>query len=173
MRSHFWEIPQLVTSDSPRDGNTRLTEIPEDAKARTEPEAAMHDEVCGGCLLIHDEAEDYVWNTLYHEIVEYKLKKVTGVYRSLVNQLIEGYEKLAYERKERFIDSLPKIADVIQAERRTPEHKRARGVLGMRPRGGLQMRASPKSDFVKKHFEIGVMWNLSMDVNLTPVVYGA
>ena len=42
-----------------------------------------------------------------------KLKEVTQVYRTLVNQLIDGYEKLAYQQKERFIEALPKIMEAV------------------------------------------------------------
>ena len=81
------------------------------------PDVARHGEILSDCLLIYDEEEADAWETFHHEIVEYKLREVTQVYRTLVNQLIEGYEKLAYQQKERFIEALPKIAKTIQTER--------------------------------------------------------
>ena len=48
-----------------------------------------------------------------HEVYELKFKKVTFPYRILVNSLIEAVEKLAYERKEKFLESLPKVSEVI------------------------------------------------------------
>ena len=82
------------------------------------PDAAKHGEILSGCLLIYDEEEADAWETFAHELVEYKLKEVTQVYRTLVNQLIDGYEKLAYQQKERFIEALPNIMETIQTERR-------------------------------------------------------
>ena len=81
------------------------------------PDSAKHGEILSGCLLIYDEEEADAWETFTHELVEYKLKEVTQVYRTLVNQLIEGYEKLAYQQKERFIEALPKVMETIQTER--------------------------------------------------------
>ncbi len=47
--------------------------------------------------------------TFFHEVVEFKLKDVTRVYRVLVNSLMEGFEKIAYKEKEEFIDFLPAL----------------------------------------------------------------
>lgn len=90
------------------------------------PDDNKHGEVRGDCLLIYDGEENEAWRTLYHEIVEYRLKEVTGVYRSLVNQLIEGYEQLAYQRKEQFINFLPRVSTAIQAEISKDAHTRRR-----------------------------------------------
>jgi len=87
------------------------------------PNSARHGEIVSDYLLIYDEAETDAWETLCHEIVEYKLKSVTQVYRMLVNQLIEGYEKLAYQQKERFIKALPEIFETIEAERPTSNNR--------------------------------------------------
>jgi len=87
------------------------------------PNSARHGEIVSNYLLIYDEAETDAWETLCHEVVEYKLKSVTQVYRMLVNQLIEGYEKLAYQQKERFIKALPEIFETIEAERPTSNNR--------------------------------------------------
>lgn len=65
-------------------------------------------------LLIYDATESEAWQTLYHEIVEFKLREVTTVYRTLVNLLIEGFEKLVYQEKESFIEFLPKVSEAIE-----------------------------------------------------------
>jgi hypothetical protein len=74
---------------------------------------AKHGEIASGCLLIYDENEQEAWLTFQHEVYEYKLKEVTGVYRTLINSLIEGYEKLAYDRKEQLLEFLPTVARII------------------------------------------------------------
>ena len=91
--------------------------IPLEVVWAPKPDATEHGEILSGCLLIYDEEMADAWETFAHELVEYNLKEVTQVYRTLVNQLIEGYEKLAYQQKERFIEALPKIMETIQAER--------------------------------------------------------
>jgi hypothetical protein len=58
----------------------------------------------------HQETEAFA--TFAHEIIEYKLKEVTRIYRVLINNLIEGYKKLAYQQKEDFIEFIPKFVEV-------------------------------------------------------------
>lgn len=55
--------------------------------------------------------------TFEHEVYEFKFKEVTYAYRTLVNSLIEGVEKLAYERQEKFLEFLPRISEVIAKEK--------------------------------------------------------
>ena len=50
------------------------------------------------------------------EIIEFKLKEATKVYRVLVNYLIDGYEKLAYQQKEDSIEFIPRL---LEAKERT------------------------------------------------------
>jgi len=94
--------------------------VPLKAVWAPKPDGASHGEIREGCLLIYDENEVDAWETLFHEIVEYQLKAVTQVYRTLVNQLIEGFEKLAYQQKEQFIEALPGILKTVEAERLSP-----------------------------------------------------
>jgi hypothetical protein len=65
-------------------------------------------------LLIFDENENEAWLTLEHEIYEYKFLEVTIIYRTFINALIEGLEKLVYERKEKFLNSIPIIEETIK-----------------------------------------------------------
>ena len=51
-------------------------------------------------LCIYDELEGDALATFTHEIVEFKLKSVTKVYRTLINSLIAGYEKLLTKKKK-------------------------------------------------------------------------
>jgi hypothetical protein len=68
------------------------------------PNKSVHGEIKENVLCVYDEKPNDVWATFMHEVIEFKLKKVTRVYRSMINSLIEGYEKLAYQEKEEFIE---------------------------------------------------------------------
>lgn len=73
------------------------------------PNMSVHGEIKQNVLCVYDEQPDDVWPTFVHEVIEYKLKNVTRVYRSMINSLIEGYEKLAYQEKEEFIEFIPRL----------------------------------------------------------------
>ena len=72
-------------------------------------------------LFIYDADYDLAWETLLHEVLEWKMKDVTNIYRTIINSLIETLEKLAYERKERFLDSIPNIIQLLHDEERKDE----------------------------------------------------
>lgn len=74
-------------------------------------------EITSGALYIYDKNESEAWLTFQHELCEYKFKEVTYAYRTLVNSLIEGFEKIAYERKERFLEFLPRILEAITEQK--------------------------------------------------------
>ena len=76
-----------------------------------------HGEITSGVLYIYDKNESEGWLTFQHEVYEYKFKEVTYAYCTVVNCLIEGFEKLAYERKERFLEFLPRILEAIAEQR--------------------------------------------------------
>lgn len=65
-------------------------------------------------LLIFDEKEKDVWLTFEHEIYEYTFRKVTAAYRTLINSLIENIEKLVYQRKEKFLEFIPKVRELLK-----------------------------------------------------------
>ncbi len=58
-----------------------------------------------------------VLETFEHGVYEYKFKEVTRAYRAVINGLIGAVEKLAYERKEGFLELLPRVSEVIRQER--------------------------------------------------------
>ena len=60
-------------------------------------------------ILIFDENEKDAWLTFEHEIYEYKFREVTAVYQTLINCIIESIEKLVYDRKEHFLEFIPKV----------------------------------------------------------------
>ena len=72
-----------------------------------------HGEIKSSTIFIYSPSESDAWNTFTHEIVEFKLKDVTSTYRTIINTFIEALEKLAYERKEQFIEFLPKLFEEI------------------------------------------------------------
>lgn len=78
---------------------------------------SVHGEIKENKLLIYDENESEAWQTFTHELVEFKLQKLTKIYRAMINSLIDGYEKLTYQEKERFVDGLPVVFEAIQKAR--------------------------------------------------------
>lgn len=68
-------------------------------------------------IFIFDETENEAWATFTHELLEFKLKDVTKTYRTVVNALIEVFEKLTYERKETFLESIPEILKTVEEQR--------------------------------------------------------
>ena len=70
-------------------------------------------------LQIFDENENEAWLTFEHEVYEYKFREVTTAYRTLINSLIDGVEKLVYDRKEHFLEFIPKVSEIIKTEKET------------------------------------------------------
>jgi len=80
-------------------------------------ESSKHGEIRSNCILIYDRDESEAWLTFEHEIYEYKFKEVTAPYLALINSYVESFEKLAYDRKEKFLEFLPKISRIISEEK--------------------------------------------------------
>jgi hypothetical protein len=74
----------------------------------------IHGEIKQNILFIYDEIESDAWETFIHEMFEYKLKKVSNVYRETVNALIEVIQQIAYTEKESFIESIPILVDTVK-----------------------------------------------------------
>ena len=68
-------------------------------------------------LLIFDEKEKEAWLTFEHEVYEFKFREVTAAYRTIINSLIESVEKLVYQRKEQFLEFIPKVVNVVRNKR--------------------------------------------------------
>lgn len=81
---------------------------------RPDPKAKCHGEIANRRIIIYNVDEEEVWDTLTHELIEYKLKKVSNVYRETVNALIEVIQKVAYTEKESFIATIPILIDAVQ-----------------------------------------------------------
>jgi hypothetical protein len=73
---------------------------------------SIHGEIKQVTLYINDQTKTDAFATFTHEIIEFKLKEVTRVYRVLINNLVDGYEKLAYQQKEEFIEFMLKLMEV-------------------------------------------------------------
>jgi hypothetical protein len=78
-----------------------------------------HGLIESGTIFLFDDDQKEAWLTFEHEILEYRLKAVTDVYREMANSLIEAFEHLAYKRKEQFLDSIPEIAKIIEQSRQS------------------------------------------------------
>jgi hypothetical protein len=65
-------------------------------------------------LFIFDEGEEEAWQTLIHEILEFKLKGVTSHYRNVINGLIEIIEKSCYQQKEEFLEFIPQVVEEVK-----------------------------------------------------------
>ncbi len=76
--------------------------------------ASIHGEIRQDRIYIYDQTETDAFATFTHEIIEFKLKEVNKVYRVLINSLIDGYEKLAYQQEEEFIEFIPILIDTPQ-----------------------------------------------------------
>jgi hypothetical protein len=77
-----------------------------------------HGEISSNCILIYDREEAEAWLTFEHEVYEYKFKEVTAPYLALINSYIDAFQKLAYDRKEKFIESIPEISKIISIEKK-------------------------------------------------------
>jgi len=83
-----------------------------------DPNRDKHGEIKASTLFVYDKDQTEAWSTLTHEIFEFKLKQVTFVYRTIINSLIEALEKVAYTRKEQFLEFLPKLSKTIEEAKR-------------------------------------------------------
>jgi hypothetical protein len=65
-------------------------------------------------LFIYSPSESEAWQTLIHEILEFKLKGVTSHYRNVINGLIEIIEKSCYQEKEEFLEFIPQVFEEVR-----------------------------------------------------------
>lgn len=84
------------------------------------PHAKVHGkiEVSSRTLFVYDSDLEQAWRTLIHETLEWKLKRVTRIYRIIINSLIESLEKVAYQQKEEFLEFLPEVFKLVEDGRR-------------------------------------------------------
>ena len=65
-------------------------------------------------LFIYATSETEALQTLSHEILEFKFKRVCESYRSIINSLIEALEKVSYQRKEEFLELIPQVFEEVK-----------------------------------------------------------
>lgn len=96
-----------------------LSRLGVNLNVRWQPDSSksVHGEIKGNFIFLYDSNESEVWQTFTHEVTEYKLQNVTRLYRLLINNLIDAFEKSIYAEKEQFIDFLPKMIEVIKENR--------------------------------------------------------
>jgi len=75
------------------------------------PEKEKHGNIDLKERVIHifDVSEHEAWQTLLHEVLEIKFRKVTSLYQKVVNSLISLLEGQVYREKEAFLETLPVI----------------------------------------------------------------
>lgn len=78
------------------------------------PSSKVHGEIKGATIYIYDVNPEDAWSTFLHEIIEFKLKDLTSVYRALINKLIEAIEAITYKQKEEFINFIPSILEAFE-----------------------------------------------------------
>ena len=71
-------------------------------------------EVSSGTLFLYDVDPQQAWETFQHELLEWKFKRASRVYRVTVNALIEALEKIVYQNKEQFLDCIPHILKTVE-----------------------------------------------------------
>ena len=71
-------------------------------------------EVSSGILFLYDVDPQQAWETFQHELLEWKFKRASRVYRVTVNALIEALEKIVYQNKEQFLDCIPHILKTVE-----------------------------------------------------------
>jgi len=69
----------------------------------------LKEEVQGDTILIYVEDEAEALELLRHGFLEWMLNQHSKPYRQLINKLIELFEDLQYEGKERIIEALTKL----------------------------------------------------------------
>jgi hypothetical protein len=114
LKARYFPVPastlSSVTSETPETSAAMDKSPP--IVSSSSPEVTEVKPIKQGTIYIYDSAETDAFATLTHEIVEFKLKEVTRVYRVLVNNLTDGYEKLAYQRKENFIEFIARLMEL-------------------------------------------------------------
>lgn len=71
-------------------------------------------ELSSGILFLYDVDPQQAWDTFQHELLEWKLKRASKVYRAIINSLIGALETLVYQNKEQFLDSIPQILKTVE-----------------------------------------------------------
>jgi len=69
----------------------------------------LEEEVIGNTILIYAEDPDLAYGLLAHGFTEWLLNQHTKRYRLLINKLIELFEQIHYEEKERIVEAIARL----------------------------------------------------------------
>jgi hypothetical protein len=69
----------------------------------------LAEEVKGDTILVYAEDEDEALGLVRHGFAEWLLNQHTRKYRMLINKLIELFEEIQYEEKEKIIEAITKL----------------------------------------------------------------
>ena len=67
-------------------------------------------------IVVYDKDPETAWATFTHEVLEIKFRDVSRPYRELINAMMGAFDKICYAEKEKFLDSLPHILEVLSQE---------------------------------------------------------
>ena len=65
-------------------------------------------------LFIYATSEGEAWQTLVHEVLEFRLRGILNHYRNVINGLIEIIEESCYRQKEEFLEFVPRVLEEVK-----------------------------------------------------------
>jgi hypothetical protein len=77
----------------------------------------LEEEVIGNTIFIYEENPTRAKLLLAHGFTEWILNQHTKKYRLLINKLIELFEQIQYEEKEKIVDAISKLIRVVKPEK--------------------------------------------------------
>ena len=95
----------------------RRLSIPLDVVWIPTADSERHGEIKCGVITIYDCNKEDAWSTFVHECLEFRLQSVTAPYRKIINVLLDAFEKMCYQEKEEFLESVPKLLATINNEK--------------------------------------------------------
>jgi len=75
----------------------------------------LEEEVVGNMIFIYSEDPSKAEELLAHGFAEWLLNQHTKKYRLLINKLIEVFEQIQYEEKEKIVDAIARLMNAIEA----------------------------------------------------------
>ncbi len=69
----------------------------------------LEEEVVGDTIIIYEEDPDRAVELLYHGFAEWLLNQHSRRYRQMINKLIEVFEEIQYEQKEKLADTIAEL----------------------------------------------------------------
>jgi hypothetical protein len=82
-------------------------------KAKFRDGKPLEEEVIGNTIIIYSEDQSKAEKLLAHGFAEWLLNQNTKRYRLLINKLIELFEQIQYEEKEKIVDAVSKLISQV------------------------------------------------------------